>query len=853
MAVAKGLETARTWRGAWIRALSAGLIVLTAAATPHSAPIATSSPAANVQSATVAASRHAAAGLASAGARRPARFGEWPLLLEVNIGQAPAPIRYVARGDGYTVGLLASGLMLDLRYAGSQQLAVSERHPSGAQPSVGRALLRLDLVGARPQPSLRAELPQSSVSNYFIGNDPSNWHRNVANYRALRYEQVYPGIDWLIHGKARLLEYDFVVAPHIDPGQIKLEVDGADLLAVADNGDLLIKAHGQTLRQLKPRIYQLSAEGKERDLEGRYIVKRNLVGFEVGPYDRSQPLVIDPVFVYSTYLGGSGYNGDSANAIAVDGSGNAYIAGATSSTNFPTANPFQAANDDRVALQFNAFVTKLNSDGSALIYSTYLGGSGDISFNGDGANAIAVDSAGNVYVAGYTSSSDFPTANPFQAANKASASSRVGSNAFVTKLDAAGSALVYSTFLGGSGTDSANAVAVDGSGNAYLAGNTSSHDFPTANPIQAVNNVASADISTVFITKLTADGSALVYSTYLGGSGTNSNGGVTTVGGDIARGIALDPSGNAYVVGVTFSTDFPTANALQNANNDSSSAFVTKINSAGSALVYSTYLGGSSNSDFATYAEAVALDSAGNAYVAGVTDATDFPTVNPLQGTNKGRGGASTAFVSKLNVSGNALIYSTYLGGSGGDSANAIAVDGSDQAYVAGSTASVDFPVNDALQSSNNGAPHNASNAFVSVLNAAGSTLEFSSYLGGSGTLSKIQPDCVPCAPIYSGDGASAVAVDQAGNVYLAGSAFSTDFPTFAPFQAMNRAAGVYESNAFATKIEMQSGPGGTAGGTGGSGSVGWDLMVGLALALCHRLRQACVGRDVTSLAAGGD
>jgi len=365
-----------------------------------------------------------------------------------------------------------------------------------------------------------------------------------------------------------------------------------------------------------------------------------------------------------------------------------------------------------------------------LIYSTYLGGSGD-----DDGNAIAVDASGSAYITGQTASIDFPTANSFQPSNAGSY------DAFVVKLNPAGSALVYSTYLGGSSVDYGYGIAVDSSGNAYVVGNTASIDFPTMNPLQPAN----AGGLDVFITALNASGSALIYSTYLGGSGD-----------DLGSAIALDSSANAYITGSTASTNFPTINPLQTANDGDNDAFVAEITPDGSTLVYSTYLGGS-NQD---YGNGIAVDSSGNAYIAGQTLSPDFPTMNPLQPTDRG---TSSAFVSKISPGGTALVYSTYLGGTGYDLAYAVAVDSAGDAYVTGSVSSTNFPTMNPLQRTYGGG---AFDAFVSEINPTGSALVYSTYLGGK-----------------EEDDGYAIAVDSMGNAYVAGYTLATNFPAQNAFQ----------------------------------------------------------------------
>jgi hypothetical protein len=633
-------------------------------------------------------------------------------------------------------------------------------------------VLRMRLVGANAKATVTGgdELP--GKANYFIGNDPKKWRTNVPRYARVRYEGVYRGIDLVYYGNQRQLEYDFVVAPGADPRAIKLDVvaDGVRPAKgerrsppkIGASGDLVVRTDGGEVRLLKPVVYQPPIDngqrttdyGQRTPVDAHYALHAgNQVGFKVGSYDRSRPLIIDPVVLsYSTYLGGSGT--DQGNAIAVDSSGSAFVAGITNSTDFPTVNPILGTNNT-TNQNYIAFVAKLNAAGSALVYSTYLGGS-----LGSSVGGIAVDGSGNAYVTGNTMSTDFPTVNPLQPTNHGGAPGVgfEGGDAFVAEINATGSALVYSTYLGGSGTDQGNAIAVDSSGNAYVSGFTGSTDFPTVNPLQATNH---ASLGTSFVAKLNAAGSALVYSTYLGGSES-----------DTGRGIAVDSSGNAYVTGDTQSTGFPTVNPLQATNKAShNTSFVAKLNAVGSALVYSTYLGGSIEDD----AYGIAVDGSGNAYVIGATQSSNFPTVAPLQGTIHG---PTNAFVAKLNAAGSALAYSTYLGGSMNDGGYGIAVDNSGNAYLTGFAYSTDFPTVIPLQATNNAS---GGTSFVAKLNAAGSALVYSTYLGGSG-----------------GDAGSGIAVDSSGNAYVTGGTSSTDFPTADPLQATNHGGA---SDAFVAKL----------------------------------------------------
>jgi hypothetical protein len=602
----------------------------------------------------------------------------------------------------------------------------------------------MKLLGANPASDVSGVDEMPGKSNYFIGNDAKKWHTNVPMYAKVKYKSVYSGIDLVYYGNQRQLEYDFVVAPGADPRRIQLGVRGARKISRIEDGDLVLAMDAGEIRWHKPVAYQEKG-GARQEIAVRYAINgKNRVGFQVADYDLRRPLFIDPL-IYSTYLGGSG--GDQCTGIAVDNLGNAYVTGNTASTDFPTKNPLQPSYNGGA----DAFVAKLNPSGSALVYSTYLGGSG-----GDGGYGIAVDSSGNAYITGQTSSTNFPTMSPLQPS--------IGGgyyDAFVAKLNATGSALVYSTYLGGSGADWGYSVAVDSSGNAYVTGYTGSANFPTMNPLQPASgsNGVNGD---AFLAKFDSTGSALVYSTYLGGSGF-----------DEGLAVAADNFGNAYVTGLSDSTDFPTMNPLQPTCGGNGCAFVAKLNPTGSALLYSTYLGGSGGDA----GQGIAVDSLGNAYVTGWTASTNFPTMNPLQPANAG--GGADAFVTKLNPAGSALVYSTYLGGSGTDFAVGIAVDSVGNAYVTGFTASTNFPTMSPLQPSFGGGYYDA---FVAKLNATGSALVYSTYLGGS-----------------LDDNGTGVAVDSSGNAYVTGYTLSTDFPTMNPLQPTNADGGRYV--AFVAKI----------------------------------------------------
>lgn len=692
-------------------------------------------------------------------------YGHLPLSFEANEGQTDPRARFLARGQGYSLFLTVGEAVLALMGgAASQELSSLGPHQSGLYRGTD-AVLRMRLLHSSPRASISGvdELP--GKSNYFIGNDPKKWRVDVPNYARVKYANVYSGVDMVYYGTEGQLEYDFIVAPGADPSQVRLEIQGAEEVRMNKSGDLELKAHGGNLVLRRPAAYQ-GVESTKHRVFVRYIRRgRNEFGFQVTAYQRTQPLVIDPVLIYSTYLGGSG--GDIAYAIGVDSSGDAYVTGETNSTDFPTLNPQQKSSGGNG----DGFITKLNPDGTQLVYSTYLGGSG-----ADSITALAVDSKGDVFVTGDTTSTNFP-ATPQSSSSTSSAAFQTvyGGNgdAFVAELSSTGNTLTYSSYLGGSGADFGQGIAVDSAGNAYVTGSTQSPDFPTVGPLQPTL----AGASDAFVTKLNFSGTALVYSTYLGGSAA-----------DTGQGIQVDSSGNAYVAGYTFSTDFPLQDPLQGVNAGNGDAFISELDSSGSALVFSTYLGGSGRDR----AFGLALDSSGNIYVAGDTQSPNFPTTSgAFQTAYAGNG---DAFSTKLSAGGKSLAYSTYIGGSGLDQGNGIAVDSSGDAAVVGFTQSSDFPPVDPFQailgltggSSCGSTP--CADAFVTELNPSGGAANYSSFLGGSGA-----------------DFGQAVAVDSTGNLYVAGSTSSNNFPAI---------AGVYQGdlggvagNSFVAKISSADSP----------------------------------------------
>jgi hypothetical protein len=664
-----------------------------------------------------------------------AAMAKAPMCFEQNVGQSDEQVAFLSRGSGVGIFLTADELVLSLRRPAPAETA--ERAERRAEPPAP-AVLRMRLVGASPSTPV-GEQQLETRTNYFIGNDPDRWHTDVANFARVRYADVYPGVDMVYYGRGGQLEYDEVVAAGADPSGIVMEWDGADSIEVDETGALVMKVGDVELRQQAPVLYQETETGKV-EVTGRFTpFGGGRVGVTVGSYDPSRALVIDPVLVYSTYLGGTNVDdflpSEECLDIAVDSSGSAYVAGYTNATDFPAIGHAY----DSTLNGWDAFVTKLNPSGTALVYSTFLGGNG-----GDQGFGIALDSSGNAYVSGYTDSNDYPMLYAYDSTYNG------GGDAFVTRLNSIGSALGFSTYLGGTNVDYATGVAVNSAGTVYVAGLTVSADLPTANAYDSTLNGGGDEYGDAFVAKLALRDVlgtyrlGLYYSTYLGGSGE-----------DYADDIAVDSSGNAYVVGGTTSTDFPaTAHAVDTSFNGGFDATLSKLSASGSTLVYSTLLGGD-DSDRGT---GIALDSSGAIYVCGETSSIGFPTAVAYDPTWNGN---DDAFVTKLVPSTWPVLYvlgySTFLGGTDDDAARCIAVDSSGAAYVTGFTKSTDFPKAGAYDPTWNG----DYDAFVTKLQPDGRRVLSSTYFGGA-----------------NADIAFAIAVDASGSAYVAGRTGSADLPT---------------------------------------------------------------------------
>jgi hypothetical protein len=810
-------------------------------------------------------------------ARVRASYGRLPLSFEANAGQTDPRVQFLAHGPGYTLFLTPTEAVLALSQpapAGglpaTPRAGPLDRRGAAAGPPVAAdtAVVRMQIHGgsAAPRAAGLEELP--GTVNYLLGNDRGRWHTDIATHARVEYRGVYPGIDLAYYGNQQRLEYDFVVAPGADPGAIRLGYAGADRPATDGQGDLVLHTAGGDLVQHRPLLYQ-EVNGVRHEVSGGYVVRGQEVGFRVGGYDAGRPLIIDPVLSYSTYLGGSGE--DYGYGIAVDAAGNAYVTGKTTSVNFPTANPSQPANGGGT----DAFVAKLNASGSALVYSTYLGGSG-----GDAGLGIAVDAAGNAYVTGSTTSTNFPTANPLQPAlgsyspafkstngggNWSASGTGLPNSVTITTLaidpltpstlyagtDASG---VFKSTNGGSSWSAVNtglptnlgitALAIDPLTPSTLYAGTST--WPYGGVYKSINgggNWSAAGLDGLYVTALAVDPAtpATLYAgTWLGGAFKSTDGGsswsdidnglpYTGFGGSSVTALALNPvtPSTLYVgvdyldlngygdvqdfYGVFMSTDgggswsqslfsFTPVSALAVDPVTPSTLYASKSLSAGNfRAVYKSTNSGStwkvSDTGLPDYvAIATLVIDPGTPATLYAATSTTWPSGGVYKSINGGGNWSATsldnlsvtalavnpvtpstlyagvyssfptsnAFVAELNASGSALVYSTYLGGGGRDVGSGIAVDGSGNAYVTGSTTSFNFPTANPLQPANGGGP----DAFVAKLNAGGSALVYSTYLGGSGD-----------------DGGSGIAVDGAGNAYVTGATTSTNFPTANPLQ----------------------------------------------------------------------
>ena len=782
-----------------------------------------------------------------------ANYAVLPISFEPNQGQAAPGIQYVGRGKGYKLSLTRNAAMMEIhrgRLDGEVIRMIQDRRLGAAgtmrmlkqrrqTESNDFAVVQMKMVDANPEAQLVASEQEPGKINYLVGKDRANWHSNIPLFGSVKYTQIYKGVDLAFHGADGRFEFDYFVSPNSDPAQIALKFEGTNRVRTTSQGDLVLSTSAGDVELLKPVAYQVAyrPEGASREsVRARFAVNGDRVSFELGPYDRRRELVIDPTMTYSTYFGGS--LADYGLAIAVDGSGNEFVAGATDSSSVP-------GDPNGTGGGYDVFLTKFSPQG-VLAYTTIFGGSVD-EFPG----GIAIDSQG-IYIAGTTDSSDFPTTSTAPQPTFQGGGTNGNNDAFAAAISLDGTTLNWATYIGGSDSDSGLGVAVDGSHNVYVAGETFSSNLPVKNALpsgSALNLGQNTGDDDGYIAVVNSTGTAFNLVSYIGGSNA-----------DLATGIALDGSGNAYVSGITVSTDLPVttgvvqgslkspgiddafvfgikASALAASDQrGSSSVFAAtatpksemsgrrafalwmivpglalvsiSIGSGGSgrrrllgllalmvvlgaflampacggssstsssggggggggsssAYIYGTYFGGS-NSDEAF---AIAADSAGNVFIVGQTQSTDFPVSSPTFQKALGTGGQS-AFLAELNSSGTAASYATYLGGNGIDSALSVTVDGADVAYITGQTRSSDFPTANATQGTFGG----SSDAFVSVLDPGSNTLVFSTFLGGSGDEDQLS---------------GSIALDSSKNMYVSGDTDSgngttTPFPTVSPFQ----------------------------------------------------------------------
>ena len=682
-----------------------------------------------------------------------------PLAFEANAGQFDSQARFLARTPRYSLFFTDRETVL----------------------SGGHDVIRMQFDGSNPRTRLVPVEPLAAKTNYLIGNDASRWKTGISNYSKLRYEDLYPGIDLVFYGNDNELEYDLIVSPGTNPSIVRMTLDGARDLAVTGNGDLVGHAANGEIRLRKPVIYQRGGDGPTTPIEGRYrIDDERTVGFDIEDYDPAQPLVIDPVVVYSTYLGGNdadataGSSGGGARRmIAVDSTGAAYVAGTTNSLNFPTtAGSWQPSSPIATG-----FITKIAPDGESLIYSTFIGGTtssegcGPAHFCAGVAGGIAIDAAGSAYVVGNITSSDFPASvSPF--------APWVDRNMFLLKLDPTGSSLVYSVLVG-TASEGPTDIAVDGAGNAYVTGVTngglSMTNVVPPDALQPICNCLSGlGLATdVFVVKFNSTATAVVYGTYLGGGFR-----------EAGSGIAVNTAGEAYVTGRTGSDDFPILNAAQpNRAGGLYDDFVVKLNASGSAFVFSTFLGGSDIETGNALGSGIAVDPAGNAYVTGYTNSGDFPRTPGALQVDPGPGPSNRAYATKYSSVGQ-MVYSTFLAGNGGSFGSSVAVDAVGRAYLAGSTGSTNFPI--PVEATQPALAGGGNDVYIIVLDPTGSTAEFATYLGGP----------------FGFEYATGIALGPAGSIYVAGMTEGLGtFPTTPSAFQPNHGGG---TEVFVTRIDIQ-------------------------------------------------
>ena len=641
-------------------------------------------------------------------------YGKLPMSFEPNVGQTDSSVRFLARGHGYSLFLSPRQATLSLQRYGK----------SGKIES--RSAVRITVEGSSDSVAIEGEDLAEGKSNYFIGNNPEEWRTDIPNYRRVKYSSIYDGVDLVYYGNGRQLEYDFIVRPGRDPRQIKLKLEGVEHATVdQETGDLVLETGSGTVRQLKPFVYQLS-DGVRTEIASAYALKRDGeafdVSFNVAPYDTTKELVIDPILAYGTYLGGTAF--DEGRSIAVDSAGNAYVVGTAASRDFPTTpgtiKPALLPRTDAPnSFWYDAFVTKINPTGTALVFSTYFGGR-----NGnESGGGVALDPSGNVLIAGTTMSADLPTVNAYQSTFGGT------DDGFAAKLNPTGSAIIFSTYLGGNNTDVGGSIAVNQlTGDAVFIGAASSGNFPTTPGVikpQLCNNTPGSCngifYSGSYIVKLTSTG-GIVYSTLYDAAISD---------------VTLDSSDNAVVAGSAFTGAFTTPGSFQPISSGGVDGYLARVNPTGTSVLFGTFIGGGLQSD---RIRAVVLDADQNICVAGTTENTAFPTTPGAFDTTFN--GNHDGFITKFNAAGSSLIFSTFLGGTAKDEPFAVGLAANGDVFVAGETTSnASFPLRNPLLQ--------LGSIFAARLTADGAALVFSTFLGTGGAYD--------------------LATDASSNVYLTG------------------------------------------------------------------------------------
>lgn len=650
-----------------------------------------------------------------------------PLTFELNKGQSASAVKFQSRGNGFSLYLGEGAAFLSLKSHSANRSAVDPNSKlSGINDNGTSTFLKLQFCNANLNAKIHGVDEVITKTNYFKGAQ-EKWVTNVPNYSKVCYDEIYPGIDMVYYGSQSGMEYDYLVKPGADPAAIAMEIDNAKQLVLNDAGELVIKVEGGEVRKGRPIVYQL-IDGKRHYIDGSYVLQSsNRLSFKLGAYDPAQILVIDPSIVWSTYVGdnsaaaaSNNFGQDKGFGIAVDASGNTYVTGSTDSYDFPndslangTLNSFVTPSNSGSIT--DAFISSFSADGTSKIFSDFFGGG-----KSDGGMAVCVDSVGAIYFTGYSFSGDFPVVNP----RFTKSGGGVNEDAFVVKLAAGGRSVIFSTYIGGSGDDIGLGIASDSNGNAYVAGMTQSFDFPVKNALIALSNpIVSAPSTTTqgFIAKFSPTGSNVVFSTYINGAGP---GPFTS-----CNSLAVDNFGNIYVGGAT---DGLNPGLIKNAFQSNSkgtgsntNGFILKVDTNAAVPIFGTYLGDVGPDSI----NGIGVDSNSRVFVTGSTSSPNFPTLGANQGT---LGGAKNAFFTIFSNTGGALAYSTFLGGSGTDIANGIAVDPDGYAYITGSTTSTNFPVNLAQQPPIQSANAGLEDVFIAKYNPTGGEI-YATYLGSSG------------------------------------------------------------------------------------------------------------------------